>query len=44
MTAKNPQNGVRIIQQSEETIKASIEWLQENEKAIDEWLDTKVKA
>lgn len=39
---KSPENGVRIIQQSEEKIKANIEWLNGNEKSIDDWLTTKM--
>ena len=42
MKEKAPENGVRIIQQSEEKIKANIEGLKDNEKTIDDWLATKV--
>ena len=43
MAEKKPENGVRIIQQSEEKIKATVEWLRVNEKPINDWLDTKVQ-
>ncbi|XP_066914385.1 glutamyl aminopeptidase-like [Clytia hemisphaerica] len=41
---KKPKNGQRIIQQSEETIKSTIEWLSKYEEPIDQWLSTKVPA
>ena len=44
MDEKKPANGVRIIQQSEEQIKATIRWLNDNEQPIDAWLTDKVKS
>ena len=42
MAEKDPKNGVRIIQQSEEKIKSTIEWLKVNEGPIDDWLEKKM--
>ena len=41
---KKPENGLRIIQQSEEKIKSTIEWLNKYEEPINQWLSTKVPA
>ncbi|XP_066914391.1 glutamyl aminopeptidase-like isoform X2 [Clytia hemisphaerica] len=41
---KKPENGQRIIQQSEETIKSTIEWLDKYEEPIDQWLSIRLFA
>ena len=41
---RKPENGQRIIQQSEEKIKSTIEWLSKYEEPIEQWLSTKVPA
>lgn len=38
---KQPKNAKRILQQSEEKIKANIAWLEANEQQIEDWLKNK---
>ena len=41
---KNPGSAKRIIKQSEEKVRANIEWLEHNEKPVQEWLEKKMKS